>query len=73
MRGWGKGCVWVNGHNLGRYWSAGPQRSLFAPAEWLRSGANEIIVLDLLDAAERSIEARRDPIWDVAASAGTAS
>jgi beta-galactosidase len=24
LRGWGKGNVWVNGHNLGRYWHIGP-------------------------------------------------
>jgi beta-galactosidase len=27
----GKGFVWVNGHNLGRSWSIGPQQSLFLP------------------------------------------
>ncbi len=29
---WGKGVVWINGFNLGRYWSRGPQRTLFVPA-----------------------------------------
>lgn len=29
--GWGKGYVWVNGFNLGRYWSAGPQRTSTSP------------------------------------------
>ena len=28
----GKGYLWVNGFLLGRYWSAGPQRALYAPA-----------------------------------------
>ena len=64
VRGWGKGYVWVNGHNLGRYWSVGPQRTLFAPSEWLRQGSNEIIVLDLWDGPERTIESHKDPIWD---------
>ena len=36
MRGWGKGYVWVNGHNLGRYWRIGPQQSLFLPGAWIR-------------------------------------
>ncbi|MGH9481338.1 MAG: beta-galactosidase, partial [Terriglobales bacterium] len=31
MRGWGKGYVWVNGHNLGRYWERGPQQTLYLP------------------------------------------
>jgi beta-galactosidase len=42
-----KGYVWVNGHNLGRYWNIGPQQRLFCPAPWLRKGRNEIVVLDL--------------------------
>jgi beta-galactosidase len=42
-----KGFVWVNGHNLGRYWEIGPQTRLYCPASWLREGKNEIIVFDL--------------------------
>jgi beta-galactosidase len=42
-----KGFIWVNGHNLGRYWEIGPQTRLFCPASWLRKGENEIIVFDL--------------------------
>ena len=42
-----KGIVWVNGHNLGRYWDIGPQKRLFCPASWLRRGLNEIIIFDL--------------------------
>jgi beta-galactosidase len=42
-----KGVVWVNGHNLGRYWEIGPQKRLFCPASWLKRGLNEIIVFDL--------------------------
>jgi len=45
---WTKGVVWVNGHNLGRYWpSAGPQHDLYVPGCWLKKGSNEIIVFDL--------------------------
>ena len=47
MSGYQKGYVWVNGHNLGRYWNIGPQQRLFCPAPWLRVGANDIVVLDL--------------------------
>ena len=43
---WGKGVVWVNGFNLGRYWRRGPQRTLFVPAPVLRTGQNEIIVFE---------------------------
>jgi beta-galactosidase len=42
-----KGEVFVNGRPLGRFWNIGPQRTLYLPAPWLRSGANEIVVFDL--------------------------
>jgi beta-galactosidase len=63
LRGWGKGYVWVNGHNLGRFWGVGPQQSLFCPGVWLKMTANEIIVLDLdLDVA-RTLQGRTNPVW----------
>jgi beta-galactosidase len=42
-----KGMVWVNGHNLGRFWEIGPQKRLFCPGTYLRQGLNEIIIFDL--------------------------
>ncbi|NSL87487.1 beta-galactosidase [Chitinophaga sp. Mgbs1] len=47
MSAFKKGIVWVNGHNLGRYWEIGPQKRLYCPAPWLKAGSNEIIVFDL--------------------------
>ena len=47
LTGWTKGVVWVNGHNLGRYWKIGPQKRLFCPAPFLKTGMNEIVVFDL--------------------------
>ncbi len=52
MRRWGMGVVWVNGHNLGRFWDRGALRSLFVPRHWLNKGENEIVVLELHDAPE---------------------
>ena len=51
MTGYGKGVVWVNGHNLGRYWDIGPQKRLYCPAPFLKAGENEVIVLDLVRTA----------------------
>lgn len=48
MEKWGKGVVWVNGHNLGRYWNVGPQQTVYVPVEWLKKKDNEIEVLELL-------------------------
>lgn len=42
-----KGIIWVNGHNLGRYWNAGPQFHLYCPASWLRKGNNDVVVFDI--------------------------
>lgn len=43
MKGWGKGVIFVNGRNLGRYWmTAEPQNTLYLPGVWLRSGSNRI-------------------------------
>lgn len=44
----GKGALWVNGHNAGRFWNIGPQFSLYVPGVWLRTGENEVVALDLL-------------------------
>lgn len=47
VSGFKKGIVWVNGHNLGRYWDIGPQKRLYCPASFIRAGLNEIMILDL--------------------------
>jgi beta-galactosidase len=47
---WSFGVVWVNGHNLGRFWDRGGLRSLFVPQQWLNEGENEIVALELHDA-----------------------
>ncbi|CAN5385343.1 beta-galactosidase [soil metagenome] len=41
-----KGYVWVNGHNLGRFWNAGPQKTLYVPGCWLNTGTNIIQIFD---------------------------
>jgi len=64
-RSWIKGMVWVNGHNLGRYWNIGPQQTLYVPSCWLKKGQNEILVLDILGGAEKLAVAGLDaPILD---------
>ncbi len=65
MTNWGKGLVWVNGHNLGRFWQIGPQQTLFVPGCWLKKGANEIIVFDLEGTSTATIEGIARPILDV--------
>ncbi len=50
LSNWSFGVVWVNGHNLGRFWDRGSQRGLFLPQGWLKQGQNDIVVLELHDA-----------------------
>jgi beta-galactosidase len=44
---WGKGFIFVNGFNLGRYWPIGPQITLYIPKNILKSGKNEIYLVEL--------------------------
>ncbi|MBS1946744.1 MAG: beta-galactosidase [Bacteroidetes bacterium] len=59
MSNFSKGTVWVNGHNLGRYWDIGPQYHLYCPAPWLKKGKNEIVVFDLFKKQNTSVKGVR--------------
>ena len=47
LPGMTKGIIFVNGRALSRYWAVGPQKSAYLPAPFLRTGSNEIIILEL--------------------------
>ncbi|MEE1742767.1 beta-galactosidase [Streptomyces sp. BE147] len=61
LDGWTKGHVWINGFALGRYWSRGPQTTLYVPAPVLNAGRNEITVLELHSSTTRTVELRGTP------------
>lgn len=61
LAGWGKGCVFVNGFNIGRFWEIGPQRRLYIPAPLLKKGENEIIVFETEGKVTESIALRDEP------------
>lgn len=63
-RGWGKGTLWVNGHQLGRFWAIGPQQTLYLPGPWLRRGVNEVVVFDLERPTHRTLSGLVRPILD---------
>lgn len=42
----GKGCVFVNGINIGRFWDIGPQSKLYIPASFLHLGKNVIVIFE---------------------------
>jgi beta-galactosidase len=61
-RGLGKGVLFLNGRNLGRYWSAGPQASLYVPGAWLRRGRNEAVVFETEGALEPYLRGANGPL-----------
>ena len=42
----GKGIVFVNGVNIGRFWDVGPTLSLYIPHSLLKLGQNRIIIFE---------------------------
>lgn len=65
MKNWGKGIVFVNGINIGRYWKIGPQQTLYLPGCWLKKGTNSIVVLDQLnDIQQTEIATVTVPVLD---------
>ena len=65
MRRWQKGIVFVNGHNLGRYWRIGPQQTLYLPGCWLKKGRNTIVVFEQQTAPPQPVVASLDhPVLD---------
>lgn len=58
---WHHGYLFLNGFNLGRYWSIGPQRALYAPAPLWRAGRNELIIAELGGGSGTMIELRDAP------------
>lgn len=43
LGGLGKGQIWLNGHNVGRFWQIGPQEDYKLPASWLAE-QNELLI-----------------------------
>ena len=65
MEKWGKGIVFVNGHNLGRYWKVGPQQTLYLPGCWLKEGENEVVVFEQLnDHRKYSLSSVTEPVLE---------
>jgi beta-galactosidase len=61
---WGKGMLWVNGYNMGRFWKIGPQQTLFIPGAWLKEGENEVIILDVDSPKETKLVGLKEAVLD---------
>ena len=59
----GKGAAFVNGVNLGRYWSEGPVCYLYIPAPLLKAGKNEIILFETEGVTAESLELKAAPVY----------
>lgn len=63
--GWGKGVIWINGFNLGRYWKKGPQGTLYVPGELLKEH-NTITVFELYNSGDaKTIRFDSEPSLDL--------
>lgn len=60
LDGFKKGCVYINGFNIGRYWEIGPQRALYIPGVLLKD-ENEIIILELEGCKKAEVEITAEP------------
>jgi beta-galactosidase len=65
MRDFGRGTVWLNGKNLGRYWKVGPVQGIFIPGCWMKKGElNEIVVMELeAEKCPSELPTSAKPIW----------
>ena len=66
LDGMGKGVLWLNGRNLGRYWqTVGPQRDYYAPEPWLLVGENVLVLVETEGNTPRNVSL----VWDEKAAA----
>lgn len=64
MRNFGKGIVFINGKNAGRYWSkVGPQLTLYIPGVWLKKGRNLIQIFEQIE-SHSTVNSIDHPILD---------
>ena len=60
--GFGKGCVFVNGFNVGRYWEIGPIATLYVPHGFTHAGVNELVVFETEGTLGSTISLRSEPL-----------
>ena len=63
MTGFGKGVVFVNQHNIGRFWEKGPHLSLYLSKGYLKKGENEIVVFETEGRYRESMVFSQKPVY----------
>ena len=56
----GKGSLWLNGHNLGRYWKLGPQQSVWIPLSRLQP-KNRLVLFEECELAPEKLRIEFKP------------
>jgi beta-galactosidase len=54
--GLSKGMAFLNGQPLGRFWSVGPEFTLYTPGPWLHAGANDVVIFDLQGTGKEALK-----------------
>lgn len=60
----GKGVVFVNGQNMGRYWKEGPVKTLYIADYFWKKGRNELIIFETEGIAIQQIDLIEEPIME---------
>ncbi|HFR3538431.1 TPA: beta-galactosidase family protein [Streptococcus suis] len=63
MTGFGKGVVFVNNVNIGRFWEKGPILYLYIPKGYLKKGVNEIVVFETEGQYREKISFSQEPVY----------
>ena len=63
MTGFGKGVVFINQHNIGRFWEKGPHLSLYVPKGYLKKGENEIVVFETEGRYRENVTFSQEPVY----------
>lgn len=63
MTGFGKGVVFVNNVNIGRFWEKGPILYLYIPKGYLKKGVNEIVVFETEGQYRDKISFSQEPVY----------
>lgn len=63
VEGFGKGCVFINNFNLGRFWDIGPTNYLYLPGPLLNIGENKIIIFETEGKYRDTIKLSDEPCY----------
>lgn len=63
MSKFGKGVVFINSVNIGRFWHVGPTLALYIPKGYMKEGVNHIIVFETEGIYDTKIDLIKNPIF----------